>query len=903
MTNSGAVTPKRGSWLRRLGWLAAFAILLLVAAYLVVTSGAFFKSFILPKVGQAMNATVAVSDASISPFSAVTLKGLTVRTTGDQPAVTVDEVRLRYSLKAILGGTLQIDEVSLVNPKVSVVQNPDGSSNLDAMTQRPAEKKPPVGSESKQVPAVSIGKVAVNNGQVQVVQKQKDGSERRLNLDQFNFALTDFKNGQTAHLIIEGASKWYSGTAASNSAVGSTLKLDLNLGLTPDLLLAFAKGGMTAEVGTATGAFAQLAGFRSVIDCDVTPTEFKQLSWRAFNGARLLAEMIVTGQFDLTKKEGALVLALNSLNFADWQAFVPGMEPVGILSAKGKLAARDGGRAMAFDWQTSLRDFGATLGSNRLAQLGVNLTARGQVTNFNRVQLERAEVALTHQAQPAGTLTASGLVATDPQSADLQVGADLDLPRLMQAVPQPNAQLSAGRIRLLNGRLQQEGSRQSLAGLLLATNLTGRVSGFDLQQFSVGAGYDLSATDGKVIDLRKLELLLAETVRTKSNRVELAGRVDLTRTNALEGELKLSADALDLTPYYDLVDQSKPAVEQGGATAPASTNAPVEPAPLQLPVKQFILAGKIGRLWLREVEATQVVTTIKVESNRVTIRPLSLAMNGAPFTADVDLDVSTPGWRYAVRGNAAGLPIAPLADSFLPDYRGRAKGDLWADLKVDGAGVTGPNLKKNLLGNLSLSFTNADIQIVGPRLKSFLTPIAMGLNAPGLLSSPLNWIGFGASLGSGKVGLSQLTLVSPAFAAATHGEVTLGDKLKDTRLGNWPMAFQLERSLAERLKLAPKETPTNVALVALPQFVTVAGTANEPKPKLDLQALAGAALLKYVDKIPGLDERTSGLLKGAAGLLSGSGSKPGDTNSSGANTNTNAPLGGLQDLFKRRPKP
>lgn len=901
MTNSAAASPKRGSWLRRFAWLAAFAVFILVAGYFVVTSGAFFKSFILPKVGQAMNATVAVSDASISPFSAVTLKGLTVRTTGDQPAVTVDEVRLRYSLKAILGGTLQVDEVSLINPKVSVILNADGTSNLDPMTKRPAETKPPTGPESKQTPLVSIGKVAVSNGQVQVVQKQRDGSEHRLNLDPFNFALTDIKNGQTAHLVITGDSKWYSGTATSNSSVGSTLKLDLNLGLTPELLLAFAKGGMTVEVGSATGDFAQLAGFRSVVDCDVTPTEFKQLSWRAFNAARLLAEMTVTGQFDLTKKEGALDMALSGLNFVDWQAFAPGLEPVGVLSAKGKLTARDGGRAMAFDWQTSLRDFGAKLGSNRLAQLGVSLTARGQVTNFNRVQLERAEVALTHQAQPAGTLSASGWAGTDPQSADLQVGADLDLARLIQILPQPDLQLSAGQIRLLNGRLQQEGSRQSLAGLVLVTNLTGRVSGFDLQQFAVGAGYDLSATDGKVIDLRKLELLLAETVRTKSNRVELSGRVDLTRTNSIEGDLKLSADVLDLTPYYDLVDKSKPAAEQGSTASPASTNAPVEPAPLQLPVKQFIVAGKIGRFWLREVEATQVLTTIKIESNRVTIRPLSLAMNGAPFTADVDLDLSPPGWRYAVRGNAAGLPIAPLADSFLPDYRGRAKGDLWADLKVDGAGVTGPNLKKNLLGNLSLSFTNADIQIVGPRLKSFLTPIAMGLNAPGLLSSPLNWVGFGASLGSGKMGLSQLTLVSPAFAAATHGEVTLGDQLKDTRLGNWPMAFQLERSLAERLKLAPKETPTNVALVALPQFVTVAGTANDPKPKLDLQALAGAALLKYADKIPGLNEQTSGLLKGAAGLLSGSGSKAGDTNSSAANTN--APLGGLQDLFKRRPKP
>ena len=49
-------------------------------------------------------------------------------------------------------------------------------------------------------------------------------------------------------------------------------------------------------------------------------------------------------------------------------------------------------------------------------------------------------------------------------------------------------------------------------------------------------------------------------------------------------------------------------------------------------------------------------------------------------------------------------------------------------------------------------------------------------------------------------------------------------------------------------------------------------------------ALAGAALLKYADKIPGLDDRTSGLLKGAAGLLSGS-----NSGTNAATNPTNAP--------------
>src|SRR5690242_10041641 len=59
---------------KKWGWrfwikLAAVMLVVLVGAYFVVTSSTFFKSVILPKVGNALNADVSVSDAAISPFS------------------------------------------------------------------------------------------------------------------------------------------------------------------------------------------------------------------------------------------------------------------------------------------------------------------------------------------------------------------------------------------------------------------------------------------------------------------------------------------------------------------------------------------------------------------------------------------------------------------------------------------------------------------------------------------------------------------------------------------------------------------------------------------------------------------------------------------------------------------
>ena len=79
----------------------------------------------------------------------------------------------------------------------------------------------------------------------------------------------------------------------------------------------------------------------------------------------------------------------------------------------------------------------------------------------------------------------------------------------------------------------------------------------------------------------------------------------------------------------------------------------------------------------------------------------------------------------------------------------------------------------------------------------------------------------------------------------------------------------------------------------------VAGTLDEPKPEIDLKALAGAALLKYTDKIPGLDEKTGDLLKGVGGILSGQ--KPANTNTASTNApaTNRPPSGGLLDLLKK----
>src|SRR4051812_24909097 len=121
---------KRHRWPRIVLGLFIGLLLLLVVVYFVGTSSAFLKGVILPKVSKSMNATVTVSDASISPFSQVVLRDLKVQTTGPEPLVTATEVRARYSLFSIIGGKIKVEGVTLASPTVQIIENPDGTSNL-----------------------------------------------------------------------------------------------------------------------------------------------------------------------------------------------------------------------------------------------------------------------------------------------------------------------------------------------------------------------------------------------------------------------------------------------------------------------------------------------------------------------------------------------------------------------------------------------------------------------------------------------------------------------------------------------------------------------------------------------------------------------------------------------------
>ena len=101
---------------------------------------------------------LSIHHCSPGPFSSVSLRDLKVQPHGGDPVFTAGEVRARYSLWSILGGKIVVTEAVVESPVISVIQNADGTSNLDAFLKTPAKaEKPAFTARATSSPSTSAG--------------------------------------------------------------------------------------------------------------------------------------------------------------------------------------------------------------------------------------------------------------------------------------------------------------------------------------------------------------------------------------------------------------------------------------------------------------------------------------------------------------------------------------------------------------------------------------------------------------------------------------------------------------------------------------------------------------------------------------------------------------------------
>ncbi|MFO1488307.1 MAG: AsmA family protein [Verrucomicrobiota bacterium] len=1005
--------PRR--WPKLLGGILLVLLALGVAGYFIATSSSFVKGVILPRVGKAVNADISVSEASVSPFSTVVLRNLKVQTTGGEPLVTANEVRLRYHLMDILGGNFHVDEIALVSPTVSVIQNADGSSNLDPLTKSKPETAGKPGKPSGP-PRVDLKKLTLTDATIRYVASEKDGSRSSTELSKVNVTLSDVKNGATGNLTLSAEVKSDVHSSTNAGAMQAQVAGGFDFALADDLKPLSVKGKTAVEVSSATGSLANAAALATQLECEVTPTEIKRVAVSFLKAGTTLGALEVSGPFAAQKQEGRLSVVLKSvdrqllnlaaagrgldfqsttvsasnvveltksgtvinargrvavanfqasragqntpvLNFqldygvgvnrsaqslvlqslvlaatqnqkpfvqaelsspmtvawgnggaaagdaalnvtvspfsvGDWSAFAAGTSPSGSGEGQFKLVSRQGGKQLDFDLDARLDDFSARFGTNVVSHADAQLQAKGSAVEFKNFSLSNYQLTLAQRGENALTVNGSGRFDQTTGDAELQVLVRAQLMKLLAIVPQPQAGLASGSVQF-QGRLSSQGGAQSVAGELVMTNLAASAN----PSVRLAAKWNLDATmDKNIADLRRCQLFLTPTDRAK-NELTLAGRVDCSNSNAITGALKLAAESLDLGGYYDLMAAPGGTTPKTAPVPTAPAKKTQEPAALTLPFKNFSLESRIDRLYLHAVAVTNFQMVTKLEGSWIKLSPFELNLNGAPVSAQADVNLGVPGFQYDVAFSAKGVPIAPLADTFSPAYRGQAKGTLFAEANLKGAGITEASLHTNLLGKANIVLTNADIQLVGPKAKALITPIAIWLRLNELTSAPMTGLNALVQVGGGALNLSRCEVLSDAYRADTAGPMVLAPGLDDSIIANWPVNFLLARALASKANLMAPNTPTNMMFIPLPAFARVVGTVGRPAVKTDWGVIAGLTA-RSVAGLPVVVGGDAGkILQGVGNLLTGARAPAATTNAPGTNA---APVNLRDGLWQKK---
>ncbi len=1068
-----AASPRK----KKLLILGTIFIGLPVILYFFLTSGYFIKSFVLPKAGKTLNATITVEDISVSPFSAVSLRGLKVVTTGE-PLLTADSASVRYSLMDIIGGKLNVSELKVQSPKISIVQNVDGTSNLSPILEAlKANEQPeaPETAEPGEKPKLDLKNIALENARFTFAQALPAGGKQTIELASINLSVDQVVSGIAGKLQLATDIVFDQQLTPTNAPNRLETKATANFDflITPDLLPQSVKGKTELTVGKTTGTFADLAGFVATLNTEVSPTEVKSLRLEFNQNTEALGAILVSGPMDLNKGEvklnlnveplgkrvlnlvgaaigydfgstqisssnvlevtkgftfvsvngqfnaqkftlikdkqqvtpldfsaqydvkhnlengilnieqlscsarqknnqvlainlskplslplafisnpsanilhalddlklsdASLNLKLSQLNLADWKPIIGTAASAGLVDASVDISFANGGKEINSTFQTTAKNL--TLVSSDKNPAPINTSLKGKFTTQNftsykgnvvanvtgkfadlrlddlqmaadltvnistqQVITPTLAVSIQHAGKPAGSLDFSGTYNTTNSTGKFDYTLGNLNENLLAAVLDPfltDAKLTSLTINSKGTFTLNPAAESGVKADLQLTRLlvTDKAGKLPKETLSAVATLDASM-DKQVLNLRTVQLNLTPTERAK-NVLNLSGKIDSSKSNAITGSVKIASDGLDLTRYYDLFAGTSSDTTKPSASTPAPVVDPnKEPEPVTLPFKNFKAELDLKKLYLREIAMENWQTTLLLNGGQVKIEPAKLVLNGAPVSARVDLDLSVPGYRYDISAKADKVPLAPLANSFAEEYKGRAAGDMFANIAIKGAGTTDKSLQKNLTGNISLNFTNANIQLIEKgAFYPVIAAVALVLRVPEVLQSPLNAVVANVTIGQGAIDLQKAMAHSPAFIANVTGKIPMSDVLTNSPL-NHPVEFQLAQGLAKHFSITGRDA-TN-AFVQMPSFLALKGTLGEPKADIKELVITGL-LLKSAGALPiDLGDKGNNILKGVGNILTGQPNKPADTNAP-SQTTTNKPATiNPFDLFKKK---
>ncbi len=480
---------------RRWPLIAGGAAASLVVLYFFLTSSMFMKSFVLPKVSDAIGATVAVDDLSLHPFSGLELTKIKVTPNGAALLATIDRVRVRYSLTAILGGTIDVSEVLLENPVITLEQKADGSMNLPKPSGQSTAATPPSTAPSKPL-VLKVRNVAIKDGSFRMNTTTPQGGQQKIEVSGINVSLDQLANGATTQL---GLGALLAVSLPDGASLKGKIGGKYDIALNPELLPQTVAGSLRADILSASGSLKDASGFSAALTVDSSASELRQLKLAFEQGGQSFGSVVLSGPFDSAKKEAQIRYQIAGIDRRVIKVAAP-MLPYDLgrtaISADGRVDLLQQGKVVASQGRITIGD------------LSLMTTTGDKTPELQIVTEYRATV---NQAEQSAKLETLGLTVTQAGRALINGGLDqpmsLSWAKAGQGVPDSTFKLSINRLETADWKAL---AGTNIPSATVSAQLTVRATrdGKDLQATLQTALEDISlAVSGKTI--RGLQLKLA----------------------------------------------------------------------------------------------------------------------------------------------------------------------------------------------------------------------------------------------------------------------------------------------------------------------------------------------------------------------------------------------------------
>lgn len=308
--------PRRARVSRGWKWLGLAVLLLgvlLVGAYLVLTSNAALQALVLPRVGAALNARLSADTIALRPFSEVRLTGLEITPTGGPRLLRAAEVTVRYHLGSLLRGRYVIPEIRLDRPELDIQVTRDGRSNLDPLLARPAGPAP----AAAPTPEVDLGALELRGGSLTYCVEDPAGGRQCSTVTNLDLRLTGLKNGATAQLQLQALiAQVNTHPGGTSDTLRARWQTDARIGLNQKLALEQVEADLRATVTEATGALALADKLTATLALALTPEELRQGRLRFERDGQSLGEVRLSGPLQLARREGRITYQITSIGRA-----------------------------------------------------------------------------------------------------------------------------------------------------------------------------------------------------------------------------------------------------------------------------------------------------------------------------------------------------------------------------------------------------------------------------------------------------------------------------------------------------------------------------------------------------------------------------------------------------------